>query len=73
MRIRGIDAAGFHLIKAFDVAIEDPAMAIAAVRAAHPQLDGCHMQAVERLSATAVAFLELHPGEVKERLSLEPD
>ena len=61
-----------ELVQAFDVAIEDPDAAIAAVRAAHPSLGNCHMEAAERLSKTAVAFLELDLGEVRERLSLEP-
>ena len=61
-----------EFVKGFDVAIEDSEAAIAAVRAAHPTLGDCQMEADERLSATAVAFLETNPGEVKERLSLEP-
>ena len=42
-----------ELVKAFDVAIRDPNAGIAAVRAAHPGLCDCHMQADERTCAPA--------------------
>ena len=67
VRVRGIDASGNDCVKAFDVAIEDQDVAITAVKVVHPKLTSCHMQADERLSQTAVAFLDLRPGEVRER------
>jgi hypothetical protein len=73
VRVQCGDEAGLRFMKLFDVAIEDPDAAIAAVRAAHPVLAGYLMEAHERLSPTAVAFLDLDAGEIRERWSLEPD
>lgn len=67
--------AGGHLVMSFDVGFEREDMAVAAVRILHPELDHFHMHADEQLSATAVAFLDLHTGEVRERhasLLVEP-
>ena len=61
------DEAGLRSTKMFDVGLEQKDMAITAVRIVHPELTDCHMQASERLSSTAVAFLELRSGEVRER------
>ena len=65
--VRGFDKAGRETFKVFDVGLGPEDMAITAVRIVRPEFAACKMQASERLSATAVAFIELQPGEVRER------
>ena len=58
------------VLRAFSVGIEHPDTAINAVLAAHPEYEGYLVEADERLDNTAVAFLELQEGEVRDRLTL---
>ena len=71
MRGRIVKVYDSEPLKAFDVAVTDPDAAIAAVRSAYPELARCRMDASARLSATAIAYLELNPGEVRERFALD--
>ena len=70
VRVQCVDQTGLPFTKVFDVGLEQEDMAITAVRIVRPELAGYHMQADERLSSTAVAFLDLRSGEVRERHAL---
>ena len=67
VRVECVDEVGLRFSKLFDVGLEQVDMAVTAVKIVHPELTDCHMQATERLSPTAVAYLELRSGEVRER------
>ena len=54
---------------AFYVAIEHEDTAINAVLAAYPEFEGCTVDAGERLSGTAVAFLDMAEGEIRNRVT----
>lgn len=66
-RIVSVRSAG--LIRVFDVGLEQEHLAIQAVKIVHPELASYDMQAAEKLSPTAVAYLDLFSGEVRERHS----
>ena len=56
--------------RSFDVGIEDENVAVWAVKVMHPELSNWRFDGRERLSPTAIAYLDLSSGEVRERCIL---
>ena len=69
VRIWAGEEATASVVRAFYVAIEHEDTAINAVLAAHPEFEGCMVDAGERLSGTAVAFLDMAEGEIRDRVT----
>ena len=69
VRIWAAEGATTSISRAFYVAIEHEDTAINAVLAAYPEFEGCIVDAGERLSGTAVAFLDMAEGEIRDRVA----
>ena len=53
------------LLRVFNVGIEDPVEAVAAVLRAYPHFSDVYLEAGASIEAIAVAYSELEPGEVR--------
>ena len=69
VRIQEREGSTAPIARVLYVGIEHEDTAINAVLAAFPQYEGCPIEAHERLSGTAVAFMELDEGEIRDRLT----
>ncbi len=69
VRVRADSTKESEILSAFHVGIEDEDLAIAAVLKRYPELSEYHIEAADRLSTTAVSFLELQDGEIRNRLA----
>ena len=69
VRVWSDDSAKSSVLRAFYVAIEHADTAINAVLAAYPEYEAMFVEAHEGLSGTAVSFLDLAPGEVRDRVT----
>ncbi len=70
VRVHRDDTGRSSILKTFNVGLRDEDAAIAAVLERHPEFRTHHLEATESLSSTAVAFLDLQLGEVKDRLAV---
>ena len=69
VRVWANDGAIPSVFRAFYVGIDHEDTAINAVLAAYPDYEGFTMDAEEGLSSTAVAFLDMREGEIRDRVT----
>ena len=69
VRIREHDGESASVLRVFFVGIEHADTAVNAVLAAYPEFEGFPVEADERLSSTAIAFLDMREGEIRDRVT----